>query len=121
MSGRKFKPSEYDIWLGQTIAITRQRFGMSQKDVAKKVGITFQQIQKYETADNRLSVGVLKKIADAFEMGIGELTGDGITGKYPHDKYVLQLINLIYSRIKTPQKRKMLLLLAQSIANADTL
>lgn len=51
--------------------------GMTQKDLAKKVGVTFQQIQKYESAGNRISADTLKRIADAFELSIGQLVDGG--------------------------------------------
>lgn len=121
MSGKKFVASEYDIWLGQTIAVTRMRFGMSQKDLAKKVGVAFQQIHKYETGGNRMTPERLKRIADAFGMTVGQLVDNGVTGRYPHDRAALTLLELFYSKIRTPAKRKMLCQLTQCIAESDSL
>jgi len=60
-SKRKTKgsPDEVDIHVGQRLRIRRSLLGMSQEKLAESVGITFQQIQKYERGTNRVSAGRL--------------------------------------------------------------
>lgn len=49
---------------------------MRQKDLADKIGVTFQQLQKYETAGNRISASRLFQIAQAMEMPVSTLFGE---------------------------------------------
>ncbi|WHO78212.1 helix-turn-helix transcriptional regulator [Rhizobium leguminosarum] len=71
-----------DAYVGQRIFLARQAKGMSQKVLAERLGITFQQIQKYEKGKNRVSASVLYGIMCALDVpatyffaGLG--TGDG--------------------------------------------
>ena len=68
MSGKPFVPHSADVRIGNIISILRRRQGLSQKALAAQLGITFQQMQKYEVAANRMSVSRLYdilKILDA--------------------------------------------------------
>ncbi len=77
MSGKPFTPDDIDIRAGQIIAALRKKQGLSQKAVADKLGITFQQLQKYETAGNRISVSrfyhILKVLDVSFDSIFTEL------------------------------------------------
>lgn len=64
--------------LGQAIATTRKMHGLTQPDIAKLLGITFQQVQKYESGKDRISAYKLIKLAAVFEVEIGELVGWGL-------------------------------------------
>lgn len=114
MSGKPFSPTDFDIRLGNLIQITRIRFGLSQKDLASKLGITFQQVQKYECAGNRISASRLKLIADAFEMPISALLCEA-NKPYLADEQILYLINQMY-RATRPQ-RKLIIQLIDAIVN----
>ena len=48
---------------------------MSQTDLAKQLGVTFQQVQKYEKGVNRVSAGRLQVIAALFDVHIADLMG----------------------------------------------
>ena len=56
---RKTGPHPVDIHVGKQLQAQRTLCGMSQSDLADKLGITFQQIQKYETGTNRTTAGRL--------------------------------------------------------------
>ena len=60
-SKRKTKgsPDKVDVHVGQRLRVRRSLLGMSQEKLAEAVGITFQQIQKYERGTNRVSAGRL--------------------------------------------------------------
>ena len=49
------EPNQIDIHVGKRLCLRRQILKMSQSDLAKKLGITFQQVQKYEKGINRIS------------------------------------------------------------------
>ena len=61
--------------LGKRIRILRRTLEMSQKDLASKIGVTFQQLQKYESGQNRISVDRLYLIAQALSVSIHYLLG----------------------------------------------
>ena len=58
-------PDAIDIQVGQLIRGQRLALGMSQSALAEKLGLTFQQVQKYEKGWNRVGSSRLVKIADA--------------------------------------------------------
>ena len=57
-----------DVATGQRLMVTRKELGMSQTDVGNACGISFQQIQKYESGINRVSMSRLFQICGA--MGV---------------------------------------------------
>jgi len=95
MANKKFVSSEFDRRLGRIICLTRNRFGMSQKDLAKVLGISFQQIQKYESGENRVSANGLYKIARCFDMKMGDLL-DGAQQKYVQEPDIFKTIEMMY-------------------------
>ncbi|HEV2955531.1 MAG TPA: helix-turn-helix transcriptional regulator [Xanthobacteraceae bacterium] len=57
------RPSSIDITVGRNVRIRRMARGMSQAQLANRLGLTFQQVQKYEVGTNRIGTGRLVKIA----------------------------------------------------------
>jgi len=68
---------DVDIAVGATIRLLRQGRGMSQATLAAAVGVSFQQVQKYESGANRVSASMLSKIAETLEVPIAALFGAG--------------------------------------------
>ena len=68
--GRKEKtgPDPIDVHVGKRLKTRRVGLGISQADLGKKLGITFQQIQKYENGSNRISASNLFKFAYELEI-----------------------------------------------------
>jgi transcriptional regulator with XRE-family HTH domain len=58
-------PTAVDTHVGQKIRSRRIFLGMSQTEVADAIGITFQQVQKYERGANRVGASRLQQISDA--------------------------------------------------------
>jgi transcriptional regulator with XRE-family HTH domain len=56
-------PTPVDVAVGRNVRVWRMARGLSQTELANSVGVTFQQVQKYESGGNRISMGRLKKIA----------------------------------------------------------
>ena len=56
MSKKSFVPTPIDEHIGQRMQLRRVMMGMSQKDLAKICGVTFQQIQKYVILSPPLSI-----------------------------------------------------------------
>jgi transcriptional regulator with XRE-family HTH domain len=90
--------------------------GMTQQELGDKVGIKFQQIQKYETADNRMSVSRMWDIAAAMEVPVsfffegldgqapdtGEARGDILTDR---EEEALRLVRVYYLLPENQRKR----------------
>ena len=59
----KKKPNPTDVHVGSRIRLRRNLLGMSQERLGEKLGITFQQVQKYEKGANRVGASRLQAIA----------------------------------------------------------
>lgn len=71
--GKKLKPHPVDVRVGERIREIRKSREMSQSDLAKQIGVRFQQVQKYENALNRISASRLYMTAEALDVEIGDL------------------------------------------------
>lgn len=54
---------EVDAYVGARIGLRRSALGLSQSALAQQLGISFQQVQKYETGQNRISASRLHRAA----------------------------------------------------------
>lgn len=66
-----------DIAVGGRIRLIRLLRGLSQDALARDIGVTFQQIQKYEAGRNRISASMLARVAQVLETPIGAFFGEG--------------------------------------------
>ena len=76
------RPTSIDIAVGRNVRIWRMAKGLSQAQLATRLGVTFQQIQKYEVGANRIGTGRLVKLASILEVPIAALF-DGAEGADP--------------------------------------
>ena len=110
-----------DVHVGKRVRHRRWMVGMTQQQLAEKVGIKFQQIQKYETGMNRISASRLWDIAEALQVPVSYvfegMDGDaeatqpsadmaGIPGDILADKEALELIRSYYA-IPENQRRRL--------------
>jgi transcriptional regulator with XRE-family HTH domain len=63
-------PNAVDVHVGSRVRMRRQLRGMSQEQLGKAIGLTFQQIQKYEHGTNRVSASRLYDMAEALDVPI---------------------------------------------------
>ena len=71
-----------DVYVGQRVRMRRIQLGMSQEKLAKGVGLTFQQVQKYEKGANRMGSSRLVQFANLLDVPVGWLfEGAPGTGK----------------------------------------
>jgi transcriptional regulator with XRE-family HTH domain len=70
ISSHEHQPDATDTHVGKRIRMRRIMLGMSQTTLANGVGITFQQIQKYEIGKNRVSASRLQQFAKILEVPI---------------------------------------------------
>jgi transcriptional regulator with XRE-family HTH domain len=117
------KPHPIDVHVGRRIREARLLNDLSQSALAEKVGITFQQLQKYENAHNRVSCSRLYDIARVLGVPIQEFfSGAGNTIQKDPDVDDFKLPTGIpldmataYSRL-TPDLRRNLSKAAKSLA-----
>ena len=76
------RPTFIDIAVGRNVRIWRMAKGLSQAQLANRLGVTFQQVQKYEVGSNRLGTGRLVKLAAILGIPIAALF-DGAEGTDP--------------------------------------
>ena len=69
-------PDPVDVQVGSRIRLFRKGAQMSQTALAEHLGVTFQQVQKYEKGVSRVSAGRLTKIAAVLGVPVSELLGD---------------------------------------------
>ncbi|QYZ71917.1 helix-turn-helix domain-containing protein [Neotabrizicola shimadae] len=102
-----------DAHVGKRIRHRRWMIGMTQQQLADKVGIKFQQIQKYETGMNRVSASRLWDIADAlgvtisfFFEGLEDAAEPAGAPDMMADKEALELVRSYYA-IPEAQRRRL--------------
>src|ERR671929_385444 len=74
------RTTEVDGVIGAKIRMRRGEIGMTQTDLAKAVGVTFQQVQKYEQGKNRVGGSRLAAVAKVLQVPVSyffEQTGEG--------------------------------------------
>lgn len=62
---------EIDLHIGRRLRRRRRVLGLTQQQLGERLGIRFQQVQKYECGANRISAARLWHLARALETGVG--------------------------------------------------
>ena len=118
-----------DIALGERIRTRRRQMGLSQGALGERLGITFQQIQKYERGTNRVSFSALVRISQTLGCRVTELVGDlddpaaipspvsEIKGRLGSGE-VQDLLD-VFARIPSRAVRKNVMQLAQALAKSE--
>ncbi|TWB17176.1 helix-turn-helix protein [Nitrospirillum amazonense] len=121
-----------DSYVGGRVRLRRTLIGMSQEKLGEAIGLTFQQVQKYERGANRISASMLHKIAQVLDVPIsfffdglgpqGQIPAPAIEaavegGRPPSERReTLELVRA-YSRITESSVRDSIMALAKSLAN----
>src|SRR3982751_3181300 len=69
-----------DAEVGRRVRSRRLECRLSQTELADRIGVTFQQVQKYEKGVNRIGAGRLQRISEALEVPISFFFGGGASG-----------------------------------------
>src|SRR5436309_5859747 len=117
------RPDPVDIEVGHRIRIERLARGLSQTELANNLGVTFQQVQKYEKGVNRVGAGRLARIADVLSVPVGFFFSGDMSPSQPSDSAHTGLsfletagaVRLVraYSVIEDPQIRRALVDLSE--------
>ncbi len=125
----KHAPHPLDVALGSRIRLRRRELGLSQNQLARQVGITFQQVQKYEHGTNRVSFSRLVEIAQTLQCGTIDIVGDLDKSKASplFSRHVAQLnepgaaeLLKAYSTIQSLKHRRAILSLAKQLAEGKS-
>ena len=123
-------PNPIDVFVGSRVRLRRLMVGMSQEALADRLGVTFQQVQKYEKGTNRISASRLQAISDVFRVppsfffqdddsnapSAGHETGDVST--FVSSKEGLDL-NRAFLKIEDAGVRKSIIQLATALSKAS--
>lgn len=71
--GNTRSASMVDMQVARNIRALREKSDLSQEKVGKMLGLSFQQVQKYENGKNRVSAGRLAQLASIYEVSISDL------------------------------------------------
>jgi transcriptional regulator with XRE-family HTH domain len=137
------KPNPIDVHVGKRLRLRRTLLGMSQERLGELLGLTFQQVQKYERGVNRIGSSRLFELGQILDVPIAfffddlpETVGGAVSGyampglaeervAFDHEDEALPLdkretLELVraYYRIGDPAVRKRLFELAKALANA---
>ena len=100
--------SDADIVIGESIKAQRNLIEMSQDDLGQALGVSFQQIQKYEKGINRISSGRLTELATTLQCSVTDLVGgaDKTSAKStPFSRYVASKEGVAITEPSTPEVR----------------
>jgi transcriptional regulator with XRE-family HTH domain len=123
-------PNDVDRQVGSRVRMRRMLIGMSQEKLGDALGLTFQQVQKYEKGTNRISASRLQQIAQVLGVSIDFLYGDpakperqdgfaaSAAAGYEADLLTSDGLKLLraYREIKDRKIRRRLVDLAQALA-----
>ncbi|MEO1194127.1 MAG: helix-turn-helix transcriptional regulator [Pseudomonadota bacterium] len=137
------RPHPVDVHVGGRVRMRRTLLGMSQEKLGEAIGLTFQQVQKYERGTNRIGASRLYDLSKVLDVPVGfffeELTdylapaekaaGGNVsqgmsdeTAEYEFDpmakRETLELVRAYY-RIRDPQVRKRLFEMCKVLASAN--
>jgi transcriptional regulator with XRE-family HTH domain len=129
MKGRAMtrKPDPLDIEVGRKVRALRLNKNMSQERLAEALGLTFQQVQKYERGTNRISAGRLQRIAKILDVQTSVFFPDTKEAARGGTSSLFDLVDSAaalrllraYSRIPTPELKRIVASLAEELAATD--
>lgn len=130
----KKAPNPTDKHVGSRVRMRRMMLSMSQEKLGDALGLTFQQVQKYEKGTNRIGASRLQQIAHILQVPVSfffeggpNLEGEVAAGDAPSPAYVADFLSTAdgltltraFMRIKDPKLRRRIVDLVQQIAGED--
>lgn len=127
-------PAEVDMHVGARIRMRRRFLGFTQQTLAESLGLTFQQVQKYERGANRVSASKLYDIARALNVpvpyffeGLADTGSDGDDAARGAEQSIREFLMTaegqelatLYPRIVQSRLRRQVLELVRAIAGED--
>ncbi len=120
-------PAMVDAHVGSRIRLRRTILGMSQKNLGDAIGLTFQQVQKYELGVSRVSAGMLWRLGQVLDVPVLFFFEDMAAGAVERpavadDQIVMRRETLklvrVYYRIASPGLRRAIVDVARSMGRS---
>jgi transcriptional regulator with XRE-family HTH domain len=119
------RPDPIDVDVGARIRARRISLGLSQTRLAKALGLTFQQVQKYERGDNRVSASTLVRVGRALDVSVATLVGEdanrqaeGPVFRHISTPGAFDLLDA-YARLKDAEVRRAIVRLTRTLAKSS--
>lgn len=133
MSENRKTPDPIDVFVGSRIRLRRNMLSMSQEKLGEQLGITFQQVQKYEKGANRVGASRLKAISRILEVPVSyffdedDTAGEVAYGfseepaRYMDFISSAECVQLVraFTNIHDPKVRRKIIDLAKTLADDD--
>ncbi len=134
MSDPEKRPNRVDVHVGSRVRLRRLLLGMSQDKLGEELGVTFQQVQKYERGANRIGASRLYDVSRVLEVpvsfffdGLDSLPAQAGFGEGDQTPIVDDFINspegvalaIAFARITQPKVRRSVLELVRALADPD--
>jgi transcriptional regulator with XRE-family HTH domain len=126
------RPNSTDAYVGSRVRMRRKMLGMSQEKLGEQLGITFQQVQKYEKGANRVGASRLQTISQVLEMPISyffpqQPAAAGGMGESAQSDYISDFmmssegieLNRAFAQIKDPKLRRKVIDLVRTMATSE--
>ncbi len=127
------RPNPTDIYVGSRIRMRRKMLGLSQEKLGERLGITFQQIQKYEKGTNRVGASRLQAMSDALEVPVAYFfpeAGPQQSGGMKEESatYMMEFLSTsegldltrAFTKILNPKVRRKLVELVRALAESSS-
>jgi transcriptional regulator with XRE-family HTH domain len=128
------KPNPIDVHVGGRIRMRRNMLGMSQEKLGERLGVTFQQVQKYEKGTNRVGASRLQDIASILSAPVSyffenapskEASAMPVHAEEPANAMVMEFcssaegltLNRAFVKISSPKTRKRIIELVRALAD----
>lgn len=123
------QPNPIDVLVGKNIRIYRVAQNLSQSKLAEALGLTFQQVQKYEKGSNRVSSSRIAQIAKFLNVPISRLFED-VSGEYVEGSEGDTIVDFLnqphairmlraFSNVRSNKTRLSLAVLTEGIADSQ--
>ncbi len=118
------KPNPTDVHVGARVRLRRTLLGMSQEKLGDAIGLTFQQVQKYERGANRVGASRLFDLSRVLDVPVSFFFEDMVTAVERYDadpmlkRETLELVRAYY-KIPDPHIRRRLFDLAKALAKSS--
>lgn len=127
-------PERVDIFVGARISLRRSALGLSQTALAQQLGVSFQQVQKYEKGTNRVGASRLQDIASILSAPVSyffenapskEASAMPVHAEEPANAMVMEFcssaegltLNRAFVKISSPKTRKRIIELVRALAD----
>ncbi|THD64602.1 helix-turn-helix transcriptional regulator [Phenylobacterium sp.] len=120
------RTAQLELIIGARLRTRRRQLGLSQSDLAERLGVSFQQVQKYERGANRVAASTLLTAAQALNTTISWLVGEESSGREDDDDVfralsrpgALEMLQA-FNGIPDPRTRIALLALAREMTGDE--